>query len=708
MWQFLLCTLLLVCTLQARVMIVVDNSYYQNSKAKVDRYVNEVTTIDRQNAELLIWNWNKSLDVRSACYPLWQALQQKYVAYRATTDVLKGAVFVGQLPIPMFRHYEEVRDSIYVVRDTAYVGTYPHDYYFMDIYDQNNALAYPLDTAVWKYSTQYRMYESYLENSSDYKSDVSDGRLDIWVTRILAENIDNLREGLTILTEYQILDRYFDRLHARMTEPAAVPSRSFSMSGITEGAFRADDILRLDSLRLPFHARFDHPNNNPSNFISQLQSGPYGNVNFGSYNGTRFRGERNQKDCRWSSLLNVTTGSLETALDTCGYEWVGIYEHGGSHGFACNGVHHVGDNGFVGLNGNFYSFAFSPMVDSTKRVAGGYNSSHYRFSNADFPTSPWGWGPEWRAQDAYWKAKLPIGTYDIYINYSASPLNADSILIRVDQHPFDNKGSSRFVGKCYLSQKAHVSPETPGSDWELLGRYGFSAYSDTAAVKMITNGNGRGRFIIDAVKFVGVPGTGTQGITVIVDDQSPNFFFPEWEARTMMDMQDEDMVNHRKYSKVPFFLANSCHLSEYTAVSGGVGNNTGLLFAMSHNGLTSMGTVNSNYLGLSYRSYIAAINRGECFGDAFLAQANFSGMSSPAFILLGSGTLKAQASINYGSTIMRDYTLANGTYNYETPLHLISVSTIAGRISTIITNKEIRVMPETRFNYGSTVNLIVR
>lgn len=713
MKRFLILTLLLACSLQARVLVVVDNSYYQNSRAKVDRYVSEVSSIDGQSTELLVWNWNKSLGVRAACYPLWQSLQQKYVTQRTTGDPLKGAVFIGQLPIPMFMHSEHIWDTVNLKLDTVFVGNYPHDYYFMDLWNQTTSTAYAIDTLIWPYSQEEQNFFSMLPNAPGYKYWEGDSKLDIWVTRVMAEHISYLREGTAVLTEYQILDKYLDRVHARMTDPALVPQRSFSMSGITEWAGIAgnlpDDVLCLDKLNLPFHTRFEHPNNNPANFMGQLQSGPRGNINYGGYFGTRYRAERNRRDCTWGSLFNVTTGSWVSSLDTLGYEWAGVYEHGSPTNFACNGVHHVGDNTFTGLNGNFLSYNYAPMVDSTKLIVGGYNGSYYRFSNLDFPTSPWGWGPEWRGRDAYWKASLATkGDYDIYVYYVASSLNADNLVMKVDQTPINNIGSPTTLGSDTISQKTHASPETPGSNWEFIGRYTFSTLLDTAVVKMMTNGMANGRFIIDAVKFVGVAGTSTQGIQVIVDEQSPNFTFPDWFSRSFLDMQDEDLVNHKKYSKVPFFLANSCHLSDYSSVTGAAGNNVGLLMAMAHNGLISFGSVNSNYRGNDYLDYITAINSGKCFGDAFLDYANSKGISDVSFIILGAGTLKAQPYISYGSTVIRNATLANTTYNYETPLHLVNVTAVAGNTSTIITNKEIRISPETKFNLGSTVNLIVR
>lgn len=716
MKRFLIFTLLLACSLQARVLVVVDNSYYQNSRAKVDRYVSEVTSIEGQNAELLVWNWNKSLDVRSACFPLWKSLQQKYVTQRTTADPLKGAVFIGQLPVPMFEHGEHVWDTVRLELDTVFAGNFPHDYYFMDLWNQNTSTAYAIDTLIWPYSVEKQKFFSMLPNNPGYKYwEDGDGKLDIWVTRVMAEYLSYIREGTTVLTEFQIIDKYLDRVHARMTAPALVPQRSFSMSGITEWGSRPnnrpDGILCLDILNLPFHTRFEHPNNNPANFIGQLQSGPRGNVNYGGYFGTRYRAERNRRDCTWGSLFNVTTGSWVSNLDTLGYEWAGVYEHGSPTNFACNGVHHVGDNTFTGLNGNFASYNYAPMVDSTRLIidANGYNGSYYRFSNFDFPASPWGWGPEWRGRDAYWKASLATkGDYNIYIYYVASSLNADNLVMRIEQAPINNSGSIMNIGSTTISQKTHASPESPGSNWELLGQYSFSTFYDTAVVKMMTNGMGNGRFIIDAVKFVGIPGTATQGIEVIVDEQSPSFTFPDWFSRSMMDMQDEDVVNHNKYSKVPFFLANSCHLSDYSSVTGTAGNNVGLLMAMTHSGLISMGSVNSNRSGNDYLDYITALKNGKCFGDAFLEYANSNGITDISFIMLGAGTLKSQPYISYGSRILRNATLANADYNYSEPLHLINITAVAGNTSTIVASKEIRIAPETRFNRGSTVNLIVR
>jgi len=53
------------------------------------------------------------------------------------------------------------------------------------------------------------------------------GCLESWQIKIRG-----LRNGLTVMDEYTIINNYFDRLHERMTMPAKVPPRGFAMGGI--------------------------------------------------------------------------------------------------------------------------------------------------------------------------------------------------------------------------------------------------------------------------------------------------------------------------------------------------------------------------------------------------------------------------------------------------------------------------------------------
>jgi len=51
----------------------------------------------------------------------------------------------------------------------------------------------------------------------------------------MANQIRGLRNGLTAMDEYTIINNYLDRLHQRMTMPAKVPPRGFAMGASPNG-----------------------------------------------------------------------------------------------------------------------------------------------------------------------------------------------------------------------------------------------------------------------------------------------------------------------------------------------------------------------------------------------------------------------------------------------------------------------------------------
>ena len=177
---------------------------------------------------------------------------------------------------------------------------------------------------------------------NDYKVVNGDGSLDIWVSRIMGENIHQpTSQGRDQDLQMNLCINISFRAHNRMSSPASVPPRSFSMSSITDPipAFNnsyPDDVLELNLLKLQFHTVFRHPANNPANLQAQLQAGPRGNINYGAYFFQLQQlsvlrtpvGGWNTRNCIYSSFLNITTGATVNNLDTLGYEWAGIYNTG--------------------------------------------------------------------------------------------------------------------------------------------------------------------------------------------------------------------------------------------------------------------------------------------------------------------------------------------------------------------------------------------
>jgi hypothetical protein len=186
----------MVFCIQARILMVVDNNFYTSqpiNKTAVDNYLNDIQTIDRKPAELILWV-NRTGNVREQCFPLWQRLVAEYSAHHhnpRTEDDVEGAIFVGVLPIPMFRHIvSEIRNPSGTVVDSVFAD-YPHDVYFMDIWNTTTDQPYPIDTALWHFHTQKNIFfnTNIGYQSNDYKYANGDGNLDIWVSRIMGEFI---------------------------------------------------------------------------------------------------------------------------------------------------------------------------------------------------------------------------------------------------------------------------------------------------------------------------------------------------------------------------------------------------------------------------------------------------------------------------------------------------------------------------------------
>jgi hypothetical protein len=541
---------------------------------------------------------------------------------------------------------------------------------------------------------------------------------------------------------------YLLRAHARMTAPALVPPRSFSMSGITEyGSSDPDYTLNLISLGLPFHTQFINPTNNPANLQSQLQAGPRGNINNGAYlyqtpmgiSMSKIPDGWSTRDCRYNSIFNRSRGRWETNLDTLGYEWAGIFEHGDFPGVAMNGTHFAGTGEFTGMNGQFTNYSLCLPVTNAHLVSDpkGHNGSYYKFcakdlrncrTMVDTASSIWGWGSNWNNQFGVWKThpKVP-GEYNVYLYYAVQPTNNTGVDMYIDQRPRNDSGSLNRINKTTIDLTKHLRPETAGSNWELINRvkldtvfqhnwglptapWWVDIYTDTTTVTMYLNGNPNPTqyAILDAVKFVGIAGTPTEGQTIIVDNNSSGFSMGPRSDRTYLECSVDGGI-----PKTPFFIANSCHLSEYTGSTINGANCLGYLFAMLYSGLISVGTTNNNWTASSYSTFIQAINDKKDFGQAFLAQAqevypNKLFVSDEQYQLIGAGNLKAEAYIPFGSPLLAntsvdsvidvDYPSAVTLKNYiVNPTGDVSIGAV----------RQIKVTGESHFKNGSKVHLYV-
>jgi len=710
--NFLPILLLIALSAYAKILVVVEQNYYATAtgKSKIDRYRNEIKSEDGSTTQLIQWT-NRTGSVRDQCYPLWQSIRNAYAADRS----IEGAVLVGDVPVAKMALIAAYDSAI---NDTV-LGFYPIDYYYMDIWDTIQNARYSSDTSIWWYSPRL---QSFVAQYGNVRRDVGDKKYDIWVSRIIAKNIANLKNPSgQIMSSYDILNAYFDRVHDRMYLAARVPSRSFSMGGITEWGVTDPDVgIRLDSLGLPFHAKITHPQNNPSNWISQVQAGPRGNANGGAFDGVHNPIERNFIDNKYASMMNSATGQIKYDLDTLGYEWAGFYEHGCEPAARFNYTHFAdGDHKYeFAPNNTLFSLTPSRMISNRFRKSGGYLGGFYYIVNVDsFPRRI-----GWAGKVATWKAPVSIsGTYNAQIYYLSAPTNIDSLDLVCSLTPKNNFGTPKVIGVCKVYQRAHVTPDNADPNFENVFTIDIPS-SDVAtydSVRFDAISYRQGDQIIDAIRLKGIPGTSTQNTEIVSTTQSPSFQFNDWRDRGLLDMHHEDSVSHSRYSKVPFFVMNSCHISDYiyahSSSDGEVASDRcfGLVLAMIPNGLASIGSVTNNYQSNTYESLLSGLQKGQNLGKAYLEYVNANGggyvsaeSSPPELVLFGAGNLDAGAYIDCGALVTRNQTVTGvKNYTYNSPLHVDNMKVTGTGSSAITAPTKIRIVPESSFQYGSRVQI---
>jgi hypothetical protein len=256
---------------------------------------------------------------------------------------LEGAVLVGDIPVPVFH--------------VAPAGAIPAktiscEYFYMDLWDITNNHAYSgwedegTSGGPWK-----RWNSEYYTLDRNYYGSKGDQHLEIWVSRIYATNLLHLRAaGVlwgTFLEEYQIIDAYFDKVHARMTTPVTT-RRGFGMglppgfsSGITLRTMSAMGNLDLNEINY-YDNMADLRLNQAAAWQALLQSGKPGNSNWGAYQGTRFTYTPYQRNC-------------QTYLTSVTYEWAAFFAHSSPtlsifHMYGADGCYKTG-GAFFNVNG---------------------------------------------------------------------------------------------------------------------------------------------------------------------------------------------------------------------------------------------------------------------------------------------------------------------------------------------------------------------
>jgi len=624
---------------------------------------------------------------------------------------LEGAVLIGDIPEP-----EMFQDNRYEKGGEVY----PVDYYYMDVWDTIGDTGFTVDTVLWKFPawddttivSGKPPYDTLPYFDVSYEVTNGDEHMEIWVSRIYAKKINLLRDSSFVYDSindprfpdnHEIISNYLDRVHERMTQRAKVPPRAFGMGHISSTYGYADTALYwlkqslpFDSLNL-FSTRYfikpdtASPENTPSNWQSQLQAGPYGNVNMGAFKGMRFDSLVNAQDKRYTQFRN----------DTRGYEWAGIFEHSGA------GSHWFNQVGHLALPGRFYTVPYFPLWEKDTSAEGYKDGTYYTYRNR-YKLTNLGLQPD---KIAWWSTDTirTAGDYAVYMWYFQSPSNdsCNYANICVNGHVV----SGRWMNmRGNSSGQWHVIDDTVSIGSNSVVTVELSAnYTSTDIINDAS--------IADAVKLVNL---NVPGDSIVIDNSDPGFVRLDSLNRSFYSFRDEGGP-----SKTPFYLLQACHINCYTA-----DDCLGLVYAMGHNGLISIGSSNANggfkenpsyQPRFEYKYFIEALNKGLNFGEAFLYMSNnyspgiLGGIhGNDKFILCGAGTLKAQAYHPYSDCM---FLLINNADITTIESHfveqIVTINGIMGSSTTvhsggglsITAGDDIVILPEFHAEYGSEMLL---
>jgi len=292
---FLLTILCLLTTAaNAKVLFVINAETYASGSIQYyfHQYVSDVKKIDLKDTSVIIYDYSNqyTADMHDRCFALWQVLRDSCQANYTTAHPIEGVVLVGNLPSAW------CQDNF--ATDNWGPETAPDDRYFMDLYDGGTVpptfYTQANEMAIWTFDPIRNIFTAYNNRASiNHYGTISDGQMDIWVSRIMAQQIRAARGplygGQTIEDENAILIDYFMRLRDRMRSPAKVPARGFAMGAITEWSDH-DPVTKLGmrNLNLQNLFKFDYMESSPGNYLLQLTKGPYGGTTLGAYNGERY------------------------------------------------------------------------------------------------------------------------------------------------------------------------------------------------------------------------------------------------------------------------------------------------------------------------------------------------------------------------------------------------------------------------------------
>jgi len=412
----------------AKVLFVINSTLYNSGYVQgfFKSYVSAVNKIDHKDTSVVIYNYDPTTgNMHDRCQPLWRLLRDSCQANYNTTHPIEGVVFIGNLPM--------VWCSDNHATHTWGTEIAPDDRYFMDLFNINTGTFYTNanETAIWTFDPAQNIFTGYSS---------LDGRMDIWVSRIMAQQIRAARgplfsNGLYAEDENEMLMEYFTRLLARMRAPAKVPARGFGMGGISSWADHdAVDKLGLTKLKLLSVFSFDLMESCPGNYLLQLTKGPYGGTTLGAYNGVRYADlgiAKNNITKTYGNTLRIDriTGNpiliSSNPPDTFGYEWAGIYEHSDYWSHMFNMIEYQSPD----YNGVFSSLTYGKQWSDANwlQPSGGYNNgSYFQYNQVydnPYHTDSNSANPNQRGQFAIFKASIPTaGDYTIKM-YCKADLN---------------------------------------------------------------------------------------------------------------------------------------------------------------------------------------------------------------------------------------------------------------------------------------------
>ena len=744
--KIVIAALVFASVANAKVLVVVDTGYYYygTDSTYVNRYIDDVRKVDFKNVDMRISWFNDEADVQDRCEPLWDTISAEYKSSLSSSDTLEGVVMVGDLPfawrVDSLWNYIQATWGKYAIPEIT-----TDDRYFMDLYNNSTGKCYTNANQVFAFDTTANLYTTYK----------GDGQMDVWVSRIMANQIRGLRNGLTAMDEYTIINNYLDRLHQRMTMPAKVPPRGFAMGGITEWPYHdAFDEFGMKNLHLRNVFDFIDTASTPGNWLLQLTKGPYGGTTLGAFNGTRYQ-DLSSYGCPKNNIT-ITNSHLWDSLipggnlipiqpqDTFGYEWAGIYEHSlfSLHGFNLDpsGWPHAA-NGTFRSQTNGIQYSAANWLRTGQGWAGGYflDSLDYRLNPMNLPNYE-------RDQHAIFKAPImATGNYSVWQYFKPSPANSRMVAgMAYSWPPYQNFGQSQGTAIDFgLDSQTDTSSFDTNWRWGYLVTNNFIA-GDTAWIWIsnepppypqfpqydsIYHADTAGYFIADAIMLAPVPGQCSGCDTIIIDNSSLGFTSTNWKDRSFLDMQDEDGAYHNAISKVPFFISSGCLVGDYTGcydtsdwlheyLSAPTLNCLGQLYGMAHSGLISL-TSAISYPGASYQNSFAPFTSklatkdgkglASDFGSASLAQYNSGNdmlcgeWGYPCYniplSLFGAGTLRddSTAYVPYGTLeiqIMNQQISGTFSHTYSDSMVWLENYNVSPTGNCSISGKEVRIYAE--------------